>query len=54
MSSDSKAKIEKVIRTLDRVTVNGKDNMDMLLGCILTLERILVDEAPGKEETENA
>lgn len=32
--------LKQVIETLNQVEVKGKENMDMLLGCILTLEAI--------------
>ena len=32
--------LEKVIATLNAIEVHGKDNIDMLLGCILTLEQL--------------
>lgn len=46
-----KETISKVIHTLNLITVCGKENMDMLLGCILTLEKITSDpEEQEKEE----
>lgn len=44
MKSTVKDKIGAVIQTLDKVTVKGKDNLDMLLGCILTLEAAVAEE----------
>ena len=41
-------KLEAVIRTLNDIEVHGKNNLDMLLGCIMTLEQIQKDLA--KEE----
>lgn len=35
-----KDKIIAIIRTLNGVEVKGKNNLDMLLGCIMTLEQI--------------
>lgn len=35
-----KEKIEQLIQTLNLIEVKGKENLDMLLGCILTLEQI--------------
>ena len=32
--------IEKLIATLNLIEVRGKNNLDMLLGCILTLEQL--------------
>ena len=49
MNESAKSTIEKVIRTLDQITVNGRNNMDMLLGCILTLEKLVKDAATEAE-----
>lgn len=45
---DVKEKLIQCIRTLNAVTVSGKDNLNHQLGVILTLEQI-VDQL-GKEE----
>ena len=45
MKDENKAIINGVINTLNQITVRGKDNMDMLLGCILALEGVLKEEA---------
>lgn len=45
MNESTKQTIEKVIRTLDQITVSGRNNMDMLLGCILTLDKLVKDAA---------
>ena len=44
MKESSRKTIEAVLKTLDSVTVHGKNNMDMVLGCILALEKILREE----------
>ena len=36
--------IRSVIHTLNQIPVSGKENLDKLLGCILTLERLIKDE----------
>ena len=36
-------KIEQLIATLNLIEVHGKENLDMLLGCILTLEQMKKD-----------
>lgn len=36
-------KIEQLIATLNLIEVRGKENLDMLLGCILTLEQMKKD-----------
>ena len=38
--------LNNVIQTLNKITVSGKQNLDMLLGCIMVLEHI----AKGTEE----
>jgi len=45
MKEEDKAKIEVVLKTLDTISVRGRDNIDMLLGCILALESVLKEEA---------
>lgn len=52
MNESVKQNIEKVIRTLDMITVSGRNNMDMLLGCILTLEKLVKDSATETAEVE--
>ena len=43
--------LNAVINTLEQVTVNGKMNMDRLLGSIITLERC-VAQIQSQKETE--
>ena len=46
--------IKKVISTLGNIEVHGRDNLDMLLGCIMALEQIdaqMERDAKSKEET---
>ena len=48
--------LRQIIQTLDRIEVKGKDNMDMLLGCINALESMLKVENIQQHEcdvTEN-
>lgn len=52
MNESTKQTIEKVIRTLDQIAVSGRNNMDMLLGCILTLEKLCKDAATETAEVE--
>lgn len=42
---DSKQIIEGVVRTLEQIEVKGRNNLDMLLGCILALESVVKEEA---------
>ena len=37
------ARLTSVINTLNQITVQGKDNMNRLLGCILVLESLNAD-----------
>ena len=41
--------IKRVIYTINQVDVRGKDNMDKLLGCIQTMERLLEQLRARKE-----
>lgn len=34
------SRIERIISTLNNIEVHGRDNLDMLLGCIMALEQI--------------
>jgi hypothetical protein len=51
--------IKSLIITLEKAEVRGKDNLDMLLGCIQTLEKLLetIKDAQEREvagnDTEN-
>jgi hypothetical protein len=51
--------IKSLIITLEKIEVRGKDNLDMLLGCIQTLEKLMetIKEAQEREvagnDTEN-
>lgn len=42
--------IRKVISTLDKVEVKGKDNMDRMLGCMNALEKIADALKHNREE----
>lgn len=42
------SRIERIISTLNNIEVHGKNNLDMLLGCIMALEQI---DAQMKQET---
>ena len=44
MNEDHKQTINAVIRTLESVSVSGKENLNMLLASILALEKLLHDE----------
>lgn len=42
--------IAEAIQSLDALTVSGTNNIDMVLGCILSLEEMLKPEVEEKEE----
>lgn len=50
MNESDKSMLSLVINTLNSISVKGKDNLDMLLGSIIALEKLLNGE---KEDTEN-
>jgi hypothetical protein len=54
MNESAKKTIQAVLRTLDAVTVSGRQNMDMLLGCILTLEKLANDSEEANDRTEDS
>ena len=45
MKQETKATLEAVIHTLDCVTVSGEKNLDMMLGCIRVLRKLLTEGA---------
>lgn len=51
MKESAKKTIELVIHTLNSVSVTGKNNLDMLLGSILALEKLLKEAE--QEDTGN-
>lgn len=42
--NESKKDIELVYKTLNKIEVRGKENLDMLLGCMLTLEKLIKED----------
>ena len=50
---NNKDTIAAVIRTLNQISVCGKDNLDMLLGSIIVLEGLMKDDPAEKEAAEN-
>ena len=47
--------LDRLIYTLGTIEVKGKENMDALLGCILTLEQLKekISQAVNNGDTEN-
>ena len=43
MNDSTKQAILAVIRTLNQISVSGKDNLDMLLASIMTLEAAVAE-----------
>lgn len=50
MNESSKGAILAVAQTLNQITVSGKDNLDMLLASIMTLEKLLKEPEDGGED----
>jgi len=46
--------IQAIISTLNKIEVHGKDNLDMLLGCIMLLERMNTQSQEPSAEEETA
>lgn len=46
--------IKMIISTLNKIEVHGKDNLDMLLGCIMLLERMSTQSQEQSAEEESA
>ena len=44
MSKEAKENLELILKTLNKLEVHGKDNLDMLLGCMLTLEKVIKED----------
>lgn len=42
--------LKAVVNTLNQVTVNGRMNMDRLLGSIIALEKVIATIEEGKKE----
>lgn len=45
-------KLKAILGTLEKIDVRGRDNMDRMLGCILTLEQ-MIHELEEPKEGEN-
>lgn len=48
-------RLKAVRRTLEEIDVRGRDNIDKMLGCMMTLDRIIAEESrpaqEGKDES---
>ena len=50
LSEANKKQLDLVLKTLDRIELHGKDNLDMMLGVMLALEKLGQDEPIEQEE----
>lgn len=46
--------LENLLKSLDRIEVKGKNNMDILLGCMMAIEKAISQLDTTVEETEEA
>lgn len=53
MKTTEKKKIQSVRLALDRIEVHGSGNLDLLLGCMQALDRLLATAAEEAEVTED-
>ena len=44
MNESIKTRLAAVVRTLNSITVNGRNNLDMLLACIMMIEQLINEE----------
>lgn len=49
MNQETRKRLKRVLVTLDEIAVSGKQNLDMMLGCMQELESI-IKEAPDGEQ----
>lgn len=53
MNEEDIVMLSKVLNTLNLISVNGKDDLDRMLGCIQALERVIAkNNAPADEKGE--
>ncbi len=43
--------LRNILNTLNQIEVRGQENLDMLLGCILTIEKIIAENK--QQEAQN-
>lgn len=53
MTADNKQKLQRCINTLNSVQVNGRENLDRMLGVLMTLEVILKEETYADERDDD-
>lgn len=44
--------IRRVLNTLDKIEVKGRDNLDKMLGCMQTLQKVANEMAANNKATE--
>lgn len=49
MNQETRKRLKRILVTLDEIAVSGKQNLDMMLGCMQELESI-IKEAPDGEQ----
>lgn len=51
MNQETRKRLKRILVTLDEIAVSGKQNLDMMLGCMQELESI-IKEAPDGEQNQ--
>ena len=46
-------RLKAVRRTLEGIDVRGRDNIDKMLGCMMTLDRIIAEESRPAQEAKD-
>ena len=46
-------RLKAVRRTLEEIDVRGRDNIDKMLGCMMTLDRIIAEESRRAQEAKD-
>lgn len=41
---NAKEELNKALQSMEEITVKGRESLDVLLGCILTIEKIIGDK----------
>ena len=46
-------RLKAVRRTLEEIDVRGRDNIDKMLGCMMTLDRIIAEESRPAQDAKD-
>ena len=46
-------RLKAVRRTLEEIDVRGRDNIDKMLGCMMTLDRIIAEDSRPAQEAKD-